>query len=76
MTTAREALAELGGVEGLAQGVGSDVRNGLSKSEADVEYVDRIRQYLFYILFYLFILIVCLSMYCVTMKLHQQSPHC
>jgi len=45
VTTAREALAELGGVEGLAQGVGSDIRNGLSRAEEDVHYVDRIRQY-------------------------------
>jgi len=45
VSTAKDTLAELGGLEGLAAGVGSDVRHGLSKAEADAGYVDRIRQY-------------------------------
>lgn len=45
VSTAPQVLAELGGLEGLAAGVGSDVRNGLSRAEADSDYVDRIRQF-------------------------------
>lgn len=41
----RDVLAEFGGVEGLANGIGSDIKQGIPRAEADLGYVDRIREF-------------------------------
>lgn len=43
--TAKDSLVQLSGISGLAAGVGSDPKDGLSRAEADTGYVDRIREY-------------------------------